>query len=1281
MRWWIVGWIGAMWAQSFCVAVAPQQKELARVLRQNRLAAPVRQGPLWKGLSRVTPLVADTSLTDLSHWFVLSFQGEDSAAVVQRLLQSGYFWVVEPNHRRRLCADLYGWHHAIMGTAQAWTRTMGHANVPIAIIDTGLDTALGAFTGQYWVNAPEDLNGNGRLDSADLNGLDDDGNGWIDDVIGYDFTDQARGIAAGDAWTPDPIPVDENGHGTAVTSLIAARSDRGPISGLAPGCRILVIRAFSADGYGEDDDIARGVLYAVERGVRVINCSFGDEAPSQMMHAVIRYAAARGVVVVASSGNGSGGRPHFPSSFPEVISVGAASYDPESGRPFLWPFSGYSRVDWIAPGDRIPVLLPGAQVASLSGTSLSAALTSAAIALLLSRFPGLTPEAVRATLAASAQDLGGPGWDVYTGAGLLRLLPGLDQPHEGLIQWLEPAPHTTAPLAPVALRLRIYHSLLVGWEVAQARSLQGPWLVIARGHRPAWDTSFTWQPSSEGQWYLRLSAMLRNGQAQASILPLEAVQGGLRFEQAEIGPAWREGFQGRVANYLLNASAPVCVESASDRLCADKIDTIGAIFLGIRPSTAWTFQALGGLDTPQVMRSTPPPAYEALAFDAYAIRNISAPAGFYWPYPLPDWGGDGLPDYAAAVYDEQGYFQHVVYIERRGAVYEAYDSLTARPMLIRDVRDWDADGQPDLLGVWVDSFFVCSGSPPKEIVWRGAGRAARLDANQTIWRRTENGHYERVSQQGQVLARLLDTTTWQGSTTIPRLLLLPAASETLWVFGNYSGWIFAYRGSSLVEAYPTSLWGVGSYLEAVELNGDNQSELVYLGQRPGAKLWELGILGGRPWQHIAQSVFWYEGDYAPRLFLRADTVLLWLPPYVYVGQLSMSGIRWWAYGPAAWGAFGPLREGWLLGLDSVPCVVEYTPPVLLAPAWIRVGALGVNAVDLSWSPVGSATGYELWRITGNQATLVYAGAQTDYVDTGLVAGRYAYAVRAIGGAFGEVRVVNLGPRPCLSVIDLKPHLGQVILQGNSSWWQNGESAFTLEPGNLKPLLALGSGPTWILQFAEPLQAGAYRLVIDTLLQDEDARYLDPACDTVLLIVPALPGDTCPKAITWEAVDERSIAVTFSQAPGPRAEELTSYTILPAGQVEAITRITPTRLQLQLSVSPSRVPFSLVWAWDSTCKGTIAFSPLAEKLVEWALFPNPIRRQHRAVFFGGLPPGTTVQILSADGALCTRLRKAKGETLLSWDLHTLQGERLAPGVYVVIAEYAGQRFYDKLVVLE
>ncbi len=112
----------------------------------------------------------------------------------------------------------------------------------------------------------EDQNNNNQLDAADLNGIDDDGNGFVDDVIGWDFTDR-QGFpfdsTGGDYLTWDNNPMDDNGHGTNVAGIIAAKSNNLiGISGVAPKVKILNLRAFDPTGNGEEDDVAAAILYA-----------------------------------------------------------------------------------------------------------------------------------------------------------------------------------------------------------------------------------------------------------------------------------------------------------------------------------------------------------------------------------------------------------------------------------------------------------------------------------------------------------------------------------------------------------------------------------------------------------------------------------------------------------------------------------------------------------------------------------------------------------------------------------------------------------------------------------------------------------------------------------------------------------------------------------------------------------------------------------------------------------------------------------------------------------
>ena len=1274
--------VSALWAQSVCVWVSPAQKELRALLRAGQVASQMRQSALWRGFILAEAVSPDTTEAALGGWFVLRFAGEDTLQLLERLRASGLFEKAELLRGRRLHSSLYGWHHLAIQTAQAWTRTYGSPAVPIAILDTGIDTGLVAFAGQYYINPAEDLNGNKRLDAGDLNGIDDDQNGYIDDVIGYDFTDQGRLLASGDAWQPDPLPIDENGHGTAMASLIAAKPGVSPLQGIVPGCPILIVRAFSADGYGEDDDIVRGILYAVRRGVRVISCSFGDEVSSQMMAEAIRYAVNQGVVVVASSGNGTGARPHYPSGFSEVIAVGAASFNPERGSYFLWPLSGYNRVDWVAPGDQVPVLLPGGLLRSLSGTSLSAAITSAAVALLLSQHPALSPEEVRATFASAALDIGSPGWDIYTGSGLLRLPPALDHPQSGLLQWLFPIPNGYYSLVPLSLRFRLYHSLLSSWEVAWATALQGPWLGGIRGSLPSWDTTILWTPPAPGRWFLRLTAYLRNGNALTALCPIFIDTTRPTFREASLVPTWQENRLGYGVTYQVSAPLSVCLSYAGGQYCVDRIDTAGAAWIGTLSPPAVTLFTTTARETIAVSLSSSTINPAVLGIDNHQIQPLTASAGYYWPALLPDWNGDGFQDLLATRYTASGTYDKLIFLSRQGNAYSPYDSIP-RAALARDLADWDNDGMPELLAVWYDSFFVYGGSPPKNLLYAGKGLAARLEYPHVIWTRTSEGHYEARTLTGQTLQQLSDTTTWNGSTTIPRLLKVRRGNDSLWVFGNYAGYLFAYRHETLLGTYHTGLQQVGSYVYPVDLEGDGYEEILYLGHHPSGKVWRLGLLSPDPWQEISHVQFWVEGNIRPRLLLRGDGhFVLWLPPQVYFGRLTPGGFVWKAYGPWAWDACTPTDNGWLLGIDTLPRVVEFIESLLPPPAWKKAGALSPTTILLEWHPLPSASAYEVWRFPPRQnPTRIYAGLSSATTDVVRPGDTCYYAVRAVGGAFGELRRIIAGPRSCFTVDKVLPETGQIRLTSLSQWAAPSPEIFRLYPAGIYPTAAIGSGGHVMLYFNQPLSPGAYELIIDTLLTDAYGRFVSSDCDTLPFTVPFHPSPTCRLPLRWEILSDNVIEVSFSAPLPPQAETLAYYQVLPVGQVLTIERPSPSQLRFTLSVSPRRQPLSLIWNWDTTaCPRILSFYPAVQTLGEWGFFPNPVRG-HPRLSFWGLPPKTTISILTPSGNLCTRFRTTSQDPLPSWNLQDLSGKRLQPGLYLILVEYDGQRAWEKLYIEE
>ncbi|MDZ7722477.1 MAG: S8 family peptidase [candidate division KSB1 bacterium] len=332
----------------------------------------------------------------------------------------------------------------------AWDIEQGDAAIPIAIIDTGVDYKHKDLEANIWINPGEDLNGNGVFDLTDLNGIDDDGNGYIDDVMGWDFTDAPNYPDGGDYLERDHDPMDEHGHGTGVAGIVAAVSDNQiGISGLAPNCRIMNLRAFTANGYGEEDDVASAVLYAIENDARIINMSFGDVFVSRVLDDVIEYARKKDIIMVASAGNSSSDDVHYPSGFNATISVGSTD---ESDQ--LSGFSNYgSTIDLVAPGSDILSTDLNDGYRFWNGTSFSCPYVSAAAALLLSRNTALAAESIRGILVNSTDLIGGTdAWNPLFGSGRLNVLQALSKPVQSIVRITEPALDQGFATGPLMIR-------------------------------------------------------------------------------------------------------------------------------------------------------------------------------------------------------------------------------------------------------------------------------------------------------------------------------------------------------------------------------------------------------------------------------------------------------------------------------------------------------------------------------------------------------------------------------------------------------------------------------------------------------------------------------------------------------------------------------------------------------------------------------------------------------------------------------------------------------------
>lgn len=327
---------------------------------------------------------------------------------------------------------------------KAWKLATGKG-IKVAVIDTGIDWDHDDLKNQLWINPLEDINKNGKFEpwnkdsvvnglKGDLDGLDNDGNGFADDVIGYDFVDEFT-ANIGDASNPDPFPKDENGHGTNVSGVIAAQNNNEiGISGLAYNAKIMTLRAFDITGNGETDDIANAIVYAATNGAKVINMSFGDGFESPIMRSAIEYANALGSIMVAASGNNSWSLPHFPSDLKEVISVAGSG---ENNSRFSSSNFG-NQIDISAPGDKIYTTMIGNDYKTTQGTSFSSPYVAAAIAMLCEKNPNLTIEEANNILQVTANDVTKKGWTPEFGAGILDIYEALNYMKTGKIEIKKP---------------------------------------------------------------------------------------------------------------------------------------------------------------------------------------------------------------------------------------------------------------------------------------------------------------------------------------------------------------------------------------------------------------------------------------------------------------------------------------------------------------------------------------------------------------------------------------------------------------------------------------------------------------------------------------------------------------------------------------------------------------------------------------------------------------------------------------------------------------------------
>jgi trimeric autotransporter adhesin len=284
-------------------------------------------------------------------------------------------------------ADLGGnnWGADLVNAPEAWARGYRGQGIIVAVVDTGVDYNHTDLDANIWTNTREIAG----------NGIDDDRNGYIDDVHGWDFVQG------------DNDAMDVQGHGTHVAGTIAAENNGVGNTGVAYGARIMPVRVLGDNGSGSFVDIARGIRYAADNGARVINLSLGGGSGSPEMDAAINYAAQRGAVVVMASGNDGAAAPGYPARLATTTGIAVGAVDRfKQAATFSNAAGTNSAMQYVvAPGVDIYSTQLGGGYRLLNGTSMATPHVAGVVALMLSANPNLTAAQVRSILTSTASRL------------------------------------------------------------------------------------------------------------------------------------------------------------------------------------------------------------------------------------------------------------------------------------------------------------------------------------------------------------------------------------------------------------------------------------------------------------------------------------------------------------------------------------------------------------------------------------------------------------------------------------------------------------------------------------------------------------------------------------------------------------------------------------------------------------------------------------------------------------------------------------------------------------